>query len=112
MRNLVNNNNCKTTTAVLKSREQSRIWAFLSFLLVFGVLFAFPVLASDPFAAAKDEVISTVGKDSTIQWVILVVGFLIAVVAGFITKDWPKAIAGFVVGMIFINIGLKITGLA
>ena len=81
--------------------------------VVMFVLFAFPGLAfaADPFAPAKEEITNTVGTGSTIQFAILAAGLVITIIGGFVTKNWPGAIGAFVVGMIFVNAGLKIVGM-
>ena len=81
-------------------------WALL-------MIFFVPSLAhaADPFAVAKAEIVDTVGSGSTAQFGLLVVGLCAAGITGFLTKNWGAAIGGFVVGMIFINAGLKVVGL-
>ena len=82
-------------------------------LWVLLMVFFVPTLvhAADPFAVAKAEIVDTVGSGSTAQFGLLVVGLCAAGITGFLTKNWGAAIGGFVVGMIFINAGLKVVGL-
>lgn len=81
--------------------------------VILFILFSYPGLAyaADPFAEAKAEITSTVGTGSTVQFGILAAGLVIAVVTGFVSKNWPAAIGAFVVGMIFVNAGLKVVGM-
>ncbi|WP_338728998.1 hypothetical protein V8687_23725 (plasmid) [Shewanella baltica] len=76
-----------------------------------ALLFSWDVHAADVFAPAKNEIVDTVGTGSTAQFAILVVGLCAGALTGFLTKDWGKAIGGFIVGMIFINVTLKVVGL-
>jgi len=39
------------------------------------------------------------------------VGLCAAALTGFLTKNWGAAIGAFVVGMIFVNVALKVVGL-
>ena len=81
-------------------------WALL-------MIFFVPSLAhaADPFASAKSEIVDTVGSGSTMQFALLVIGLCAAGITGFLTKNWGGAIGGFVVGMIFLNVALKVVGL-
>ncbi|MGI2025287.1 hypothetical protein [Shewanella glacialipiscicola] len=79
--------------------------------VVATLLLSWDVHAADVFAPAKGEIVDTVGTGSTAQFAILVVGLCAGALTGFLTKDWGKAIGGFIVGMIFINVTLKVVGL-
>lgn len=86
-----------------------------AFLLIFCVvatlLLSWDVHAADVFAPAKNEIVDTVGTGSTAQFAILVVGLCAGALTGFLTKNWGAAIGGFIVGIIFVNVGLKVVGL-
>lgn len=90
-----------------------KICATLMLGIFLFILFAFPGLAyaADPFAPAKGEIVDTVGTGSTAQFAILVVGLCAGALTGFLTKNWGNAIGGFIVGMIFVNVALKVVGL-
>lgn len=75
------------------------------------LLLSWDVHAIDIFAPAKNEIVDTVGTGSTAQFAILVAGLCVGALTGFLTRDWGKAIGGFIVGIIFINVGLKVVGL-
>ena len=75
------------------------------------LLLSWDVHAADPFAPAKSEIVDTVGTGSTAQFAILAVGLCAAAVGGFLTKNWGGAIGGFIVGVIFVNVGMKVVGL-
>lgn len=81
--------------------------------IILFVMFAYPGLAyaADPFAQAKAEITDTVGSGSTVQFGILAAGLVITVISGFVSKNWPASIGVFIVGMIFVNAGLKIVGM-
>jgi len=81
-----------------------------TFLFIICVI-ATLLLSWDPFAPAKSEIVDTVGTGSTAQFAILVVGLCAAAITGFLTKNWGAAIGAFVVGMIFVNVALKVVGL-
>ena len=82
-------------------------------LWVLLMVFFVPSLAYavDPFVNAKSEIIDTVGSGSTMQFALLVIGLCAAGITGFLTRNWGGAIGGFVVGMIFLNVALKVVGL-
>ncbi|MCL1064285.1 hypothetical protein MK852_19390 [Shewanella benthica] len=82
-------------------------------LWVLLMVFFVPTLvhAADPFAPAKSEIVDTVGSGSTAQFALLVIGLCAAGITGFLTRNWGAAIGGFVVGMIFLNVALKVVGL-
>ncbi|WP_258866556.1 type IV conjugative transfer system pilin TraA [Shewanella morhuae] len=69
------------------------------------------VHAADIFAPAKSEIVDTVGTGSTAQFAILVVGLCVGAITGFLTKNWGAAIGSFIVGIIFVNVALKVVGL-
>lgn len=77
---------------------------------LFSITFS-SAYAADPFASAKSEIVDTVGSGSTAQFALLVIGLCAAGITGFLTKNWGAAIGGFVVGMIFLNMALKVVGL-
>lgn len=79
--------------------------------VVATLLLSWDVHAADPFAPAKSEIVDTVGTGSTAQFAILAVGLCAAAVGGFLTKNWGGAIGGFIVGVIFVNVGMKVVGL-
>ncbi|MCU8058042.1 hypothetical protein L5L78_17385 [Shewanella sp. SM34] len=79
--------------------------------IVATLLLSWDVHAADPFAPAKSEIVDTVGTGSTAQFAILAVGLCAAAVGGFLTKNWGGAIGGFIVGVIFVNVGMKVVGL-
>jgi len=79
--------------------------------VVATLIMSWDVHAADPFAPAKSEIVDTVGTGSTAQFAILVVGLCAAAITGFLTKNWGAAIGAFVVGMIFVNVALKVVGL-
>ncbi|MPY24499.1 hypothetical protein FM037_03285 [Shewanella psychropiezotolerans] len=83
------------------------LWVFLMACLVYPGF----VYAADPFAPAKSEIVDTVGTGSTAQFALLVIGLCAAGITGFLTKNWGAAIGGFVVGMIFLNVSLRVVGL-
>lgn len=87
------------------------VGAFIAWALL--MIFFVPSLAhaADPFLDAKSEIVDTVGSGSTMQFALLVIGLCAAGVTGFVTKNWGGAIGGFVVGMIFLNVALKVVGL-
>ena len=82
------------------------LWVLLMVFFVPGLS-----AATDPFVDGKDEIVATVGSGSTMQFALLVIGLCAAGITGFITKNWGGAIGGFVVGMIFLNVALKVVGL-
>ena len=87
-------------------------WTFLFIICVVAtLLLSWDVHAADPFVKAKSEIVDTVGTGSTAQFAILVVGLCAAALTGFVTKNWGAAIGAFVVGMIFVNVALKVVGL-
>lgn len=88
-----------------------RIVGLIIICLGATLIFSWDVHAADVFAPAKNEIVDTVGTGSTAQFAILVVGLCAGALTGFLTKDWGKAIGGFIVGMIFINVTLKVVGL-
>lgn len=79
--------------------------------IVATLLLSWDVHAADIFAPAKNEIVDTVGTGSTAQFAILVAGLCVGALTGFLTRDWGKAIGGFIVGIIFVNVGLKVVGL-
>ncbi|ADT96700.1 MULTISPECIES: hypothetical protein [Shewanella] len=79
--------------------------------VVATLLLSWDVHAIDIFAPAKNEIVDTVGTGSTAQFAILVAGLCVGALTGFLTRDWGKAIGGFIVGIIFVNVGLKVVGL-
>jgi len=96
--------------------NRNLMYKIVGMLIVWVLLMVFfvPTLvhaAGDPFAPAKAEITATVGSGSTLQFALLAVGLIAALVTGFLTKNWGAAIGGFVVGMIFINAGLTIVGM-
>ena len=95
--------------------NRNLMYKVVGMIIIWGLLMVFfvPTLAhaADPFAAAKSEIVDTVGTGSTAQFALLVIGLCAAAITGFLTKNWGAAIGGFIVGMIFINVALKVVGL-
>ncbi|MGL5472196.1 MAG: hypothetical protein ACRDCT_29140 [Shewanella sp.] len=88
-----------------------RVIGLFIICVVATLILSWDVHAADPFAPAKSEIVDTVGTGSTAQFALLVVGLISAAIVGFLTKNWGAAIGGFIVGMIFINVALKVVGL-
>lgn len=88
-----------------------RVVGIFIICVVATLLLSWDVHAADPFAPAKSEIVDTVGTGSTAQFAILAVGLCAAAVGGFLTKNWGGAIGGFIVGVIFVNVGMKVVGL-
>lgn len=88
-----------------------RVIGIFIICVVATLLLSWDVHAADPFAPAKSEIVDTVGTGSTAQFAILAVGLCAAAVGGFLTKNWGGAIGGFIVGVIFVNVGMKVVGL-
>ncbi|HIF9334017.1 hypothetical protein ACPV30_18310 [Photobacterium damselae] len=68
--------------------------------------------ATDMFAAGKEQIQASTGKDSTLWFSMTLVGLAFAAVLGFTTKNWFAAIGGFFIGMIFMNVAAGIIGLS
>lgn len=71
-----------------------------------------PSYAVDIFGAEKAQITDTVGSDSVVQFALLGASIFMAALMGYKTKDWGAAIGTFVVGMLFLNISMKVVGLA
>lgn len=95
--------------------NRNLVYKIVGMIIVWALLMVFfvPTLAhaADPFATAKSEIVDTVGTGSTAQFAILVVGLCAGALTGFLTKNWGAAIGSFIVGMIFVNVALKVVGL-
>lgn len=71
-----------------------------------------PSYAVDIFGGEKAQITDTVGDGSVVQFAILTLGVVGAAITGYLTKNWGASIGGFVVGMLFLNITMKVVGLA
>ena len=81
-------------------------------LLALMVLFASNAHAVDLFAAGKTQIQDATGSDSTLYLAMMVIGLATAAITGFVTKNWFAGIGGFAAGVIFVNIGMSIVGIA
>ncbi|WP_299006892.1 hypothetical protein [uncultured Shewanella sp.] len=92
-------------------RPVSVIFSCVAIVLV-SMFIMGPGYAEDIFLNQKDEIKDTVGAESTVQFALLGASIFIAALMGYRTKDWGTAIGTFVVGMLFLNITMKVVGLA
>ncbi|HIF9218430.1 TPA: hypothetical protein ACX6QF_004000 [Photobacterium damselae] len=68
--------------------------------------------AADMFASAKTEIQESTNSDSTLWFSLTIAGLGVSGLTGFLTKNWPLAIGGFFVGMIFLSAAAGVIGLS
>lgn len=94
--------------------SQKKLALYTLFCALTAMILFMPqvVWAADLFTAAKTEITESTGKSSTLWFAVTLAGFAVAALTGFITKNWIAAIGGFFAGMIFMNAGAAVIGLA
>ena len=79
-----------------------------------SISLAVPVIAmaddTDPFSTATASVDKALNDSSALHHTILAVGLAISLLTGVVTKNWPLAIGGFVVLIVFISVGGSVVG--
>ncbi|MGR5282002.1 hypothetical protein [Photobacterium damselae] len=84
------------------------LFALIATVVMFLPQFAHAV---DMFAGAKTEIQESTNSDSTLWFSLTIAGLGVSALTGFLTKNWPLAIGGFFVGMIFLSAAATVIGL-